>query len=192
MQEVAKTEIVKLLDTGIIYPIADSPWVSPIHCVPKKGGITVVTNKKDELVPTRTVTEFNLEIKDKKGTENATADHLSQIENNETSEDSDFDDNFPGETLMEIITNDTPWFADFSNYLVQFRRTSLTGLPAQSVRSSNAIALDSPYLLVLITGTSQSGQHVDTSLIHIESYKLPTAELFDVNSGRISIHHCEY
>ncbi|GJV54551.1 reverse transcriptase domain-containing protein [Tanacetum coccineum] len=34
MQEVVKKEIVKLLDTGIIYPIADSPWVSPIHCVP--------------------------------------------------------------------------------------------------------------------------------------------------------------
>nr|GEY42837.1 retrovirus-related Pol polyprotein from transposon TNT 1-94 [Tanacetum cinerariifolium] len=46
----------------------------------------------------------------------------------------------------------------FSRY-VQFRRTSLTGFPAQSIRSSNAIALDSPYLLVLITGTSQSRQH---------------------------------
>ncbi|GJU35698.1 reverse transcriptase domain-containing protein [Tanacetum coccineum] len=56
MQEVVKKEIVKLLDTGIIYPIADSPWVSPIHCVSKKGGITVVTNENDELVPTRTVT----------------------------------------------------------------------------------------------------------------------------------------
>ncbi|GJU88471.1 reverse transcriptase domain-containing protein [Tanacetum coccineum] len=55
MQEVVKKEIVKLLDTGIIYPIADSPWVSPIHCVPKKGGITVVTNENDELVPTRTI-----------------------------------------------------------------------------------------------------------------------------------------
>ncbi|GJU02762.1 putative reverse transcriptase domain-containing protein [Tanacetum coccineum] len=54
MQEVVKKEIVKLLDTGIIYPIADSPWVSPIHCVPKKGGITVFTNENDELVPTRT------------------------------------------------------------------------------------------------------------------------------------------
>nr|GEV70277.1 hypothetical protein [Tanacetum cinerariifolium] len=40
-----------------------------------------------------------------------------------------------------------------------FRRTSLTGFPAQSIRSSNAIALDLPYLLVLITGTSQSRQH---------------------------------
>ncbi|GJU95053.1 reverse transcriptase domain-containing protein [Tanacetum coccineum] len=46
MQEVVKKEIMKLLDTGIIYPIADSPWVSPIHCVPKKGGITVVTNER--------------------------------------------------------------------------------------------------------------------------------------------------
>ncbi|GJW38711.1 reverse transcriptase domain-containing protein [Tanacetum coccineum] len=56
MQEVVKKEIMKLLDTGIIYPIADSPWVSPIYCVPKKGGITVVTNENDELVLTRTVT----------------------------------------------------------------------------------------------------------------------------------------
>ncbi|GJZ66099.1 reverse transcriptase domain-containing protein [Tanacetum coccineum] len=55
MQEVVKKEIMKLLDTGIIYPIADSPWVSPIHCVPKKGGITVVTNENDELVQLKTV-----------------------------------------------------------------------------------------------------------------------------------------
>ncbi|GJS04843.1 hypothetical protein Tco_0321351, partial [Tanacetum coccineum] len=65
---------------------------------------------------------------------------------------------------------------------VQFRRTTLTGFLAQSFRSSNAIALDSPYLLVLITGTSQSRQH--------ESRKSPKAKLFDVDSGRISIHHC--
>ncbi|GJS48639.1 reverse transcriptase domain-containing protein [Tanacetum coccineum] len=56
MQEVVKKEIVKLLNTNIIYPIADSPWVSPIHYVPKKGGITVVTNERNELVPTRTIT----------------------------------------------------------------------------------------------------------------------------------------
>ncbi|GKD17863.1 hypothetical protein Tco_1207021, partial [Tanacetum coccineum] len=60
MQEVVKKEIVKLLDTGIIYLIVDSPWVSPIYCVPKKGGITVVTNENDELVPTRTVTGWRV------------------------------------------------------------------------------------------------------------------------------------
>ncbi|GKE90986.1 hypothetical protein Tco_1572081, partial [Tanacetum coccineum] len=60
MQEVVKKEIMKLLDTGIIYPIADSPWVSLIHYVPKKGGITVVTNENDELVPTRTITGWRV------------------------------------------------------------------------------------------------------------------------------------
>ena len=51
MKEVVRTEILKLLEAGIIYPIADSSWVSLVHCVPKKGGITVVPNDKDELIP---------------------------------------------------------------------------------------------------------------------------------------------
>ncbi|GJV65674.1 reverse transcriptase domain-containing protein [Tanacetum coccineum] len=122
MQEVVKKEIVKLLDTGIIYPIADSPWVSPIHCIPKKCGITVVTNENGELVLTRSITGWRVcidhQIKDRKGTENVAADHLSRIENDETSDDSEVDDNFPGETLMEINTASEPWFADFANYLV--------------------------------------------------------------------------
>ena len=56
MKEVVKKEIIKLLDVGIIYPISDSNWVIPVHVVPKKGGITVVKNDKNELIPTRTVT----------------------------------------------------------------------------------------------------------------------------------------
>nr|GEZ58463.1 reverse transcriptase domain-containing protein [Tanacetum cinerariifolium] len=78
-------------------------------------------------------------------------------------------------------------FKDMSR--INLRRTSVTGFPAQSSRSSDAIATDSPYLLVLNTRASQSIQHVDTSLIHIESRKPPTVELFDVDSGRISIRH---
>ncbi|GJS24145.1 reverse transcriptase domain-containing protein [Tanacetum coccineum] len=46
-------EVLKLLDAGMIYPISDSPWVSPVHCVPKKGGITVVANEENELILTR-------------------------------------------------------------------------------------------------------------------------------------------
>ncbi|GJY52450.1 reverse transcriptase domain-containing protein [Tanacetum coccineum] len=76
MQEVVKKEIVKLLDTGIIYLIIDSPWVSPIHCVPKKGGITVVTNENDELVPTRTITGWRVCIDYRKLNEAATKDHF--------------------------------------------------------------------------------------------------------------------
>ncbi|GKD58732.1 reverse transcriptase domain-containing protein [Tanacetum coccineum] len=54
----------------------------------------------------------------KSKTENVAADYLSRIENDETSDDSEVDDDFPGETLMEINTSSEPWFADFANYLV--------------------------------------------------------------------------
>jgi hypothetical protein len=53
MQEIVRTEVIKLLDARIIYQISDSKWVSPIHVVPKRVGLTVVKNKDDELVPTR-------------------------------------------------------------------------------------------------------------------------------------------
>ncbi|GJT12841.1 reverse transcriptase domain-containing protein [Tanacetum coccineum] len=72
MQEVVKKEIVKILDTGIIYPIVDSPWVCPIYCVPKKDGITVVTNENDELVPTRIVTGWREAVLGKKDGKNFT------------------------------------------------------------------------------------------------------------------------
>ncbi|GKF37652.1 hypothetical protein Tco_0114410, partial [Tanacetum coccineum] len=52
IHEVIKKEVIKLLDAGLIYPISDSPWVSPVHCVPKKGGMTVVENEDNELIPT--------------------------------------------------------------------------------------------------------------------------------------------
>ncbi len=51
-----KKEILKLLDTGIIYPISNSKWVSLVHVVPKKGGTTIIQNANDELIPTRIVT----------------------------------------------------------------------------------------------------------------------------------------
>ncbi|GKC75369.1 hypothetical protein Tco_1126143 [Tanacetum coccineum] len=52
IHEVIKKEVIKLLDAGLIYPISDSSWVSPIHCVPKKGGMTIVENEDNELIPT--------------------------------------------------------------------------------------------------------------------------------------------
>ena len=56
MKEVVKKEVLKWLNAGFIYVISDSPWVSPVHVVPKKGGFTVIRNEKNELIPTRTVT----------------------------------------------------------------------------------------------------------------------------------------
>nr|GEU37911.1 DNA-directed DNA polymerase [Tanacetum cinerariifolium] len=60
IHEVIKKEVIKLLDAGIIYPISGSLWVSPIHCVPKKGGITVVENENNKLIPTRLVTGWRV------------------------------------------------------------------------------------------------------------------------------------
>ncbi|GJW80917.1 reverse transcriptase domain-containing protein [Tanacetum coccineum] len=60
IHDVIKKEVEKLLDAGLIYPISDSPWVSPVHCVPKKRGMTVVTNDENELVPTRLVTGWRV------------------------------------------------------------------------------------------------------------------------------------
>ena len=60
MSEVVKREVMKLLDAGIIYPISDSKWVSPVHVVPKKGGMTVVQNEKGDSVAKRTVTGWRM------------------------------------------------------------------------------------------------------------------------------------
>ncbi|GKC70559.1 DNA-directed DNA polymerase [Tanacetum coccineum] len=60
IHEVIKAKVIKLLDVGLIYPISDSPWVSSIHIVPKKEGITVITNENNELIPTRLVTGWRV------------------------------------------------------------------------------------------------------------------------------------
>ena len=56
MKEVVRKEVLKWLNAGFIYAISDSPWVSPVHVVPKKGGFTMIRNEKNELIPIRTVT----------------------------------------------------------------------------------------------------------------------------------------
>ena len=55
-----RKEVTKLLDNGIIYSISDSNWVSPVQVVPKKGGLTVVRNESNYLIPIRTVTGWRM------------------------------------------------------------------------------------------------------------------------------------
>nr|GFA95415.1 reverse transcriptase domain-containing protein [Tanacetum cinerariifolium] len=74
--DVIKKEVEKLLDAGLIYPISDSPWVSLIHCVPKKGGMTVIKNDENELVPTRLVTGWRVCIDYRKLNEATRKDHF--------------------------------------------------------------------------------------------------------------------
>nr|GFB79268.1 reverse transcriptase domain-containing protein [Tanacetum cinerariifolium] len=60
IHDVIKKEVTKLLDGGMIYPISDSLWVSPIHYVPKKGDMTIVANENNELIPTMLVTGWRV------------------------------------------------------------------------------------------------------------------------------------
>ncbi|GJY59794.1 reverse transcriptase domain-containing protein [Tanacetum coccineum] len=76
VQDVVKAEIVKLLDSGLIYAISDSPWVSPIHVVPKKWGVTVIKNENNKLVLTRTVTGWRVCINYRKLNDATRKDHF--------------------------------------------------------------------------------------------------------------------
>ena len=75
MKEVVRIEVLKLLKAGIIYPIADSRWVRHVHCVPKKGGITVHPNDKNELIPQRIVTGYRMVIDFRKLNKATRKDH---------------------------------------------------------------------------------------------------------------------
>src|SRR4051812_26746012 len=76
MKEVVRKEVVKLLESGMIYPISDSAWVSPVQVVPKKGGMSVITNDKNELIPTRTVTGWRMCIDYRKLNQATRKDHF--------------------------------------------------------------------------------------------------------------------
>nr|GEX68623.1 reverse transcriptase domain-containing protein [Tanacetum cinerariifolium] len=76
IHDVIKQEVLKLLDAGLIYLISDSPWVSPVHYVPKKGGFTVIENEDNELILTRLVTGWLICIDYQKLNEATRKDHF--------------------------------------------------------------------------------------------------------------------
>ncbi|GJT14214.1 reverse transcriptase domain-containing protein [Tanacetum coccineum] len=76
IHDVIKKEVQKLLDAELIYPISDSPWVIPVHCVLKKGGFTVVANDENELILTRLVTGWRVCIDYRKLNEATRKDHF--------------------------------------------------------------------------------------------------------------------
>nr|GEZ02270.1 reverse transcriptase domain-containing protein [Tanacetum cinerariifolium] len=76
IHDVIKQDVLKLLDAGLIYPISDSPWVSPVHCVPRKGGFTVVENEKNKLILTPLVMRWRVCVDYRKLNEATRQDHF--------------------------------------------------------------------------------------------------------------------
>ena len=72
MKEEVRKEVLKLLEAGLIYPISDSAWVSPVQVVPKKGGMTIIRNEKNVL---RTVTGWRICIYSRKLNDATRKDH---------------------------------------------------------------------------------------------------------------------
>jgi hypothetical protein len=76
MREIVKKEVLKLYQAEIIYPVPHSEWVSPVQVVPKKGGMIVVTNEKNELIPQQTVTGWRMCIDYQKFNKATRKDHF--------------------------------------------------------------------------------------------------------------------
>jgi hypothetical protein len=76
MREVVNKEVLKLLKAGVIYLISDSEWVSPVQVVLKKGGMTVIHNQKNELIPQRIVTSWQMCIDYRKLNKATQKDHF--------------------------------------------------------------------------------------------------------------------
>ena len=77
MKEVVKKKVLKWLNAGFMNAISNSPWVSLVHVVPKKGGMTVIKNEKNELIPIRTVIGWRVSIDYRKLNTTTRKDHYS-------------------------------------------------------------------------------------------------------------------
>ncbi|KAJ9547044.1 hypothetical protein OSB04_019587 [Centaurea solstitialis] len=151
MQEVVKKEVIKLLDTGIIYPISDSPWVSPVQVVPKKGGLIVVTNDNNELVPTRTVTGWRVCIDYRKLNDATRKDHFplpfidQMLERLAGNEYYCFLDGFSGYFQIPIDPEDqekTTFTCPFGTFAYRRMPFGLCSAPATFQRCMTAIFQD--------------------------------------------------
>ncbi|KAK1605081.1 hypothetical protein QYE76_028754 [Lolium multiflorum] len=148
MKEVVRNEVLKLLEAGIIYPIADSRWVSPVHCVPKKGGMTVVPNDNDELIPQRVVVGYRMCIDFRKVNKVTKKDHYplpfidQMLERLSKNTHFCFLDGYSGFSQIAVKTKDqekTTFTCPYGTYAYRRMPFGLCNAPATFQRCMSAI-----------------------------------------------------
>ncbi|GJR14204.1 reverse transcriptase domain-containing protein [Tanacetum coccineum] len=195
IHDVIKKEVEKLLNAGLIYPISDSPWVSPVHCVPKKGGFTVVENEKNELIPTRLVTGWRVCIDYRKLNEATRKDHFplpfmdQMLERLAGNEYYCFLDGFSGYFQIPIDPNDqekTTFTCPYGTFAYRRMPFGLCNAPGTFQRCMMAIFHDmiEKTMEVFMDDFSVFGSSFSTCLTHLEKMLKRLRPQFSSNTGR--------
>ena len=176
--DVVKDDILKWLNACIIYPISDSPWVSPVHVVPKKAGITVTTNDKDEELQTRLPTKWRVCIDYRKLNAATKKDHfpspfIDQILDKLSGQGFYcFLDGYSGYNQLAIHPDDqekTTFTCPFGTYAFQRMPFGLFNAPATFQRCMMAIFSDfiGESMEVFMDDFSVFGPSFDACLEHL-------------------------
>ncbi|KAL4342153.1 hypothetical protein GQ457_08G025220 [Hibiscus cannabinus] len=175
MKKVVMKEIIKWLDAGVIYPISASSWVSHVQCVPKKGGITVVINDENELLPTRMVTGWHICMDYRKLNKATKKDHFplpfidQMLDRLAGKEFYCFLDGYSGYNQIAIAPDDqekTTFTCPYGTYAFRRMQFGLCNAPTTFQRCMLAIFSDmvEEFLEVFMDDFSVSGETFDSCL----------------------------
>ncbi|GJY82162.1 reverse transcriptase domain-containing protein [Tanacetum coccineum] len=181
--EVKSEHLYLLLDSGLIYPISDSSWVSPIHVVPKKRGVTVVLNDNDELIPSRTVTGWRVCIDYRKLNDATRKDHFplpfidQMLENLCVNEYYCFLDGFSGFFQIPIALEDqekTTFTCPYRTFAYRRMPFGLCNAPATFQRCMTAIFHDvvDDFMEVFRDDFSVFGHKISRAGIEVDRAKI--------------------